>query len=89
MRLISIFTWSLCRDFPIREKALEIKQIMANHGVGDLPLLVSEMGYWSDETIMGSSQTRQAQYLVHFMSGGCPCIEQPLGGQCLMQVALN
>jgi len=57
--------------FPtIRDKALEIKQIMSNHGVGDLPLLVSEMAYWSDTPTMGSSQTRQAQYLVHFYVGG-------------------
>ncbi len=55
--------------FPtIREKALEIRQIMSNHGVGDLPLLVSEMGYWSDA--WGSTQTRQAQYLVHFYVRG-------------------
>lgn len=60
---------TLARWPTLREKALAIKQIMSNHGLGDLPLLVSEMGYWSAEST-GSNQTRQAQYLVHFYVRG-------------------
>ena len=47
----------------IREKALEVRGIMERHGVGDLPLLSPEMGYWSAEEA-GSSESRQARWLV-------------------------
>ncbi len=32
----------------IKEKALEVRTIMNNYGVGHLPLLVPETGYWSE-----------------------------------------
>ncbi len=54
-----ISTW---RWPTIREKTSEIQGILEQHGVGELPLLVPEMGYWSAEEA-GSSETRQAQYL--------------------------
>lgn len=47
----------------IREKALEVRSIMTRHGVGDLPLLCPEAGYWSSSKF-GSSEQRQAQGLV-------------------------
>lgn len=50
--------------FPsIRDKVHEIRAIMQAHGVGELPLLVPEAGYWSS-TAHGSSDARQAQRLV-------------------------
>jgi len=45
------------------EKAAEIRGIMADHGVGDLPLLVPEFGYWSSPC-HGSSEPGQANWLV-------------------------
>ncbi len=53
----------------IREKALEVRSIMARHGVGDLPLLCPEMGYWSSPKF-GSSEQRQAQGLVQMYVRG-------------------
>jgi len=47
----------------IREKAQEIRQIMAESGVGDLPLYVPEMGHWSAPAA-GSSEAYQARRLV-------------------------
>jgi len=47
----------------IRDKALEIQSIMSQNGVGNLPLLVPEMGYWSDPAA-GSSETLQAGRLI-------------------------
>jgi hypothetical protein len=47
----------------IGEKILEIRAIMIDHGVGDLPLLSPEMGYWSSPCF-GSSETGQAYWLV-------------------------
>ncbi len=47
----------------IREKALEVRGIMARHGVGDLPLICPEAGYWSSPKF-GSSEQGQAQRLV-------------------------
>jgi hypothetical protein len=46
----------------IREKALEVRGIMERHGVGDLPLLSPEMGFWSAAPI--SSESYQARWLV-------------------------
>jgi hypothetical protein len=49
--------------FPtIREKILEIRGIATAHGVGNLPLVVPEMGYWSDPG-NGSSELAQARTL--------------------------
>jgi hypothetical protein len=47
----------------IREKAMEIRGIMASHGAGNLPLLSPEMGYWSSPKY-GSSELGQAYWLV-------------------------
>jgi hypothetical protein len=59
----------------IREKAGELRGIMTAHGAGSLPLLVPEMGYWSDPAA-GSSETLQAQNLVKMyvqgLSAGIP-----------------
>ena len=46
----------------IRDKALEIRGIMSQHGVGDLPLSCPEAGYWSSPKF-GSSEQIQAQRL--------------------------
>ncbi|MDY7041529.1 MAG: hypothetical protein SVX38_11755, partial [Chloroflexota bacterium] len=53
----------------IREKALEVRGIMERHGVGDLPLICPEMGYWSAEEA-GSSETIQARRLVQMYVRG-------------------
>lgn len=53
----------------LREKALEIQGIMAQHGMADLPLLVPEMGYWSDLEA-GSNETLQAWRLVQMYVRG-------------------
>jgi hypothetical protein len=47
----------------IRDKALEVRGIMERHGVGDLPLICPEMGYWSSPKF-GSNEQMQAQRLV-------------------------
>lgn len=47
----------------IREKALEIKQIMAGAGLPDLPVYVPEMGFWSSPRA-NSSEDYQARRLV-------------------------
>ncbi len=47
----------------IREKALEIKQIMAGAGLADLPVYVPEMGFWSSPRA-ASSEDYQARRLV-------------------------
>lgn len=57
----------------IREKALEIRGIMARHGVGDLPLLCPEAGYWSSPKFSSSEQIqarRLVQMYVRSMSVG-------------------
>ena len=57
------------RWLTIREKAQEIQAIMINHGVGDLPLLSPEMGYWSSPC-HGSSELGQAYWQVrNYVSG--------------------
>lgn len=53
----------------IREKALEIRTIMANAGVGELPVYVPEMGFWSSDKVATrntctSSEDYQARRLV-------------------------
>jgi hypothetical protein len=53
----------------IKEKAAEIRGIMANHGVADLPLLCPETGYWSSEN-QGSSEAEQADWLARLMVRG-------------------
>jgi len=53
----------------LREKTLEIESILATHGASELPILVPEMGYWSDPG-QGSSETRQAQRLVMMFTRG-------------------
>lgn len=58
----------------IREKALEIRGIMERHGVGDLPLICPEMGYWSaSEGVpdsLKSSEEKQAKRLVQMFVQG-------------------
>ena len=51
----------------IREKALEVRGIMERHGVGNLPLICPEMGYWSASP---SSEDQQAQRLVQMYVRG-------------------
>ena len=53
----------------IRDKALEIRSVMAQHGVGDLPLMCPEAGYWSSPK-HGSSEPFQAQWLVQMYVRG-------------------
>jgi hypothetical protein len=53
----------------IREKTLEIKGILNQHGVGHLPLIVPEMGYWS-ASAAGSSEAGQAQRMVQMYVRG-------------------
>jgi hypothetical protein len=53
----------------IREKALEVRGIMERHGVGDLPLICPEMGYWS-ATSAGSNESFQARRLVQIYIQG-------------------
>jgi hypothetical protein len=60
----------------IGDKAQEIRGIMEQYGAGSLPLVVPEMGYWSD-TAVGSSEGWQAEYLVQmFTTGLAAGIEQ-------------
>jgi hypothetical protein len=61
-----ISTW---RWPTIREKALEIRGILDRNGAGSLPLIVPEMGYWSDPA-SGSSEAIQAQTLVQMYARG-------------------
>jgi len=53
----------------IREKTQEIRAIMERHGIGDLPLVVPEMGFWSDPE-WGSSEDVQARRLVQIFVRG-------------------
>lgn len=53
----------------IREKALEIRGIMQRHGVGHLPLLCPEMGFWSSPEF-SSSKNMQANRLVQMFVRG-------------------
>ena len=61
----------------IREKALEVRGIMDRHGVGDLPLICPEMGYWSSPKF-GSSEQGQAHRLVQMYVRGLSVDMQPL-----------
>jgi hypothetical protein len=56
--------------FPsIYEKGVEIRNIMNAHGVGQLELIVPEMGYWSDPR-NGSNELTQARVLVQMYVKG-------------------
>jgi len=61
----------------IREKALEIRGIMAQYGVESLPLICPEAAYWSS-TKFGSSEVRQAQRLVQMHVRGLSVGVRPL-----------
>lgn len=61
----------------IREKTMEIQGIMERHGVGDLPLICPEMGYWSSEK-WGSSEGGQADRLVQMYVRALSVDMQPL-----------
>jgi hypothetical protein len=54
------------------EKALKVRGIMERHGVGALPLLCPEMGYWSAEEVVDapSSPEQQARRLVQMYVSG-------------------
>lgn len=55
-------------SFPtLRDKLREIRGIMQNAGVADLPLLVPETGYWSQDD---SSESKQAQVLTQLFVEG-------------------
>jgi hypothetical protein len=60
---------SIARWPTIREKTLEVRGIMERHGVGDLPLICPETGYWSAEE-GGSSEVIQAYHLVRLYVRG-------------------
>jgi hypothetical protein len=51
---------------------------MEAHGVGDLPLICPEMGYWSSYK-WGSSESQQAESLVQMYMRGLSVGVQPLG----------
>ena len=54
--------------FPsIRDKLLEIQGILRTYGVGQLPILVTEAGYWSQGD---SNEQKQAQMLVRYYTEG-------------------
>ena len=58
----------------IKEKAQEIRGILSAHGVGSLPLIVPEMGYWSDTVPLrpdlDSNEAKQARGLVQMFARG-------------------
>jgi hypothetical protein len=53
----------------IREKALEVRGIMNEYGVGNLPLIVPEAAYWSSP-LWGSNEAKQARRLVQMYVRG-------------------
>jgi len=61
----------------IREKAQEIRGIMTDYGVGDLPLICPEMGYWSSPKF-GSSEDMQAWRLIQMYVRSLSIDMQPL-----------
>lgn len=61
---ISTYRWPT-----IREKALEIRGIMERHGVGDLPLICPEMGYWSSPKWYSSEQAQAARLVQMYVRG--------------------
>ena len=54
----------------IREKAWEVKDIMAQQGVADLPLLCPEMGFWSSPKFADSSEAKQARWVAQTYARG-------------------
>lgn len=54
----------------LREKTAEIRSILSNHGLGNLPLIMPEIGMWSVWPGLGERQQQQAQWLVHFYTRG-------------------
>lgn len=72
------FPISAARWPTIRDKALELKGILQQHGVGHLPMLVPETGHWSEAVphipMLSSTPMLQAQKLVqihvHGLSAG-------------------
>jgi hypothetical protein len=58
----------------IKDKTADIRAIMTTNGVGNLPLVVPEMGYWSSVVTgtvgLDSSEPRQAQQLVEMFARG-------------------
>jgi hypothetical protein len=58
----------------IKEKTLEIRGILSARGLGNLPLIVPEMGYWSEAVPLhpefNSNETRQAEVLVEMFVQG-------------------
>ncbi|MDW8064558.1 MAG: beta-galactosidase [Anaerolineae bacterium] len=58
----------------LREKVQEIRSIMARHGVGELPIVIPEMGYWSEHVpqapALSSDEDQQARRLVQMFVWG-------------------
>ncbi len=72
----------------IREKAQEIRGIMTSHGVGDLPLICPEMGYWSSSKY-GSSEQEQARRLAQMYVRGLSVGIQPLSWYQVFDAAVE
>lgn len=66
---ISTYRWPTIRD-----KIEEIRAIMDRQGIGDLPIVVPEMGYWSDAVPnapwLNSDEDQQARRLVQMFVQG-------------------
>ncbi|WP_322798540.1 beta-galactosidase, partial [Thermoflexus sp.] len=58
----------------LREKVQEIRSILARHGVGELPIVIPEMGYWSEPVpeapFLNSDEDQQARRLVQMFIRG-------------------
>ena len=58
----------------IKEKTLEVRSIMTAHGVGNLPMVMPEMGYWSEvvpnHPEFYSNEPKQARTLVQIFVRG-------------------
>jgi hypothetical protein len=66
---IAFHYYPINSDWPtIKEKTAEIRSILSAHGAANLPLIVPEMGYWSDAVpgtpSWNSSPAQQAHFLV-------------------------
>jgi hypothetical protein len=53
----------------IAAKAQVLRGILSNYGLGNIPMMSPETGYWS-ATSLGSSEDKQAKWLVQTYTGG-------------------
>lgn len=53
----------------IADKAQALRRILSNYGLGNIPMMSPETGYWS-ATSLGSSEDKQAKWLVQTYTGG-------------------